>query len=300
MSRPELCVIFNPAAGKHRAARRLESLRRSWGDRAVFRPTERPGHAVELARQASLEGFPVVGGAGGDGTVHDVANGILASERSDVRLALFPVGSANDFAYSLFREPSGEPHRWIDVGLVRGEDGRTRRFVCCAGFGFSGSVTVASRQVRSLQGIALYGWATLRALWNDYAVPKVRLETDGEIVDAPTLMFSVFQGKREGGFVMAPNAVLDDGLFDFVQVGSLSRWQVLRFLPRLALFGPPQGHPQVRQGRCRTVRLRSETPLDAHVDGELFCTKEDGLRTFEIEMQPRALCVDLAISVQAP
>src|SRR5262249_4299392 len=53
----ELCVIYNPTAGKHRAARRLEPLRRAWGERAAFRPTERSGHAAELARQAALEGF---------------------------------------------------------------------------------------------------------------------------------------------------------------------------------------------------------------------------------------------------
>jgi diacylglycerol kinase (ATP) len=300
MPQPELCVIFNPAAGKNRATRRIESLRQSWGDRVAFRPTQRPGHAMELAKQASLDGFSIVAGAGGDGTIHEVANGILASGRDDVRFALFPIGSANDFAYSLFRAANnGESTRRIDVGVVRAEDGRSRHFVCCAGLGFSGAVTVESRRIKKLQGTLLYGWATIKALWRRYAIPEVELEIDGATTRMPTLMFSLFQGEREGGFVLAPDAVLDDGLFDFVQVGPLSRWEVMRFLPRLALFGPPKDHPKLRQGRCRTVRFRSDQPVNVHLDGELLCTQEDGLRSFEMEMKPQALCVDLAVCSEA-
>ncbi|MBX9681356.1 MAG: diacylglycerol kinase family lipid kinase [Gemmataceae bacterium] len=297
MPQPELCVIFNPAAGKSRAGRRIESLRQSWGDRVAFWPTQRPGHAMELAKQASLEGFSIVAGAGGDGTIHEVANGILESGRDDVRFALFPIGSANDFAYSLFRAAdNGQKARRIDVGMVRAEDGRSRHFVCCAGLGFSGAVTVESRRIQLLQGVLLYGWATIKALWRRYAVPMAELEIDGEVTRMPTLMFSLFQGEREGGFVLAPNALLDDGLFDFVQIGSLSRLEVMRFLPRLALFGPPTHHPKIRQGRCRTVRFRCDDPVSVHLDGELLCTQEDGLRSFEMELKPGALCVDMEAS----
>ena len=65
MERPELCVIFNPAAGKKRALARLEQIRRTWGTHADFRPTLHAGHAVELAEQAAREGFAVVAAAGG-------------------------------------------------------------------------------------------------------------------------------------------------------------------------------------------------------------------------------------------
>jgi len=108
---------------------------------------------------------------------------------------------------------------------------------------------------------------------------------------APTLLFSTLIGKREGGFVLAPKAELDDGLFDFVHAADLSRWEILHFLPRLALFGPPETYPKVRQGRCRRVRLRSEGPLTVHMDGEFFCLPKDRIEELEIEILPGALQV---------
>jgi len=289
----ELCVIFNPAAGKFRASRRLEKLRQSWGTRVSFQPTSHAGHAGELARDAALSGYTVVAAAGGDGTVHEVANGLLRAQRPDVRFGIFPIGSANDYAYSVAAKKVSGPFT-VDVGRVRSPDGREKYFVCCLGLGLNGAVTLESRRIRRLQGMALYGLATLRALWKHYDCPRMRIVLDDAAPwEAPTLMFSVLLGKREGGFVLAPHAELDDGWFDYVHAGELSRCQVLRFLPRVALFGPPQDDPRLRQGKCRRVRLTSEKPLIVHLDGEFFCTPEDGVRELEIELLPHALNVEV-------
>src|SRR5437660_12867799 len=101
MTRPELCVIFNPTAGKHRGRRRLEQIRRTWGSHVAFRPTQRAGHAIELAEQAAREGFAVVAAAGGDGTAHEVLNGLMRLRDPHVQFTIIPIGSANDYAYSL-------------------------------------------------------------------------------------------------------------------------------------------------------------------------------------------------------
>src|SRR5262245_47714831 len=116
MSAAELCVIFNPAAGRGQADRRLAPVRRRWGDRATFWPTPQPGHAEELAERAARDGFAVVAAAGGDGTVHEVANGLLASGRRDVNFAVLPIGSANDYDFSLKEElPPGPGVHAVDV-----------------------------------------------------------------------------------------------------------------------------------------------------------------------------------------
>jgi diacylglycerol kinase family enzyme len=292
MSATDLCIIFNPTSGRQRAGRRLEQLRRNWGARAVFRPTQGPGHAEELARQAAQEGFSVVAAAGGDGTVHEVANGLLRAGRDDTAFAVVPIGSANDYAHSLNADgasPAGAGPRTVDVALVRAGE-RQRYFVCCLGLGLNGAVTLESRRIRRLQGLALYGLATLRALWYHYACPVMAFTFDDHPPwSAPTLMLSVLLGRREGGFVLAPEARLDDGLLDYVHAGALSRWEVLRFLPRLALAGPPANHPKVRQGRCRRLQVRSETPLTVHVDGEFFSRPEDNVRNLDIDILPAAL-----------
>src|SRR6478672_9964841 len=109
MSQPELCVIFNPKAGKSRARRRLERLRAHWGDRVRFLPTQAPGHAAELARRAALDGCRVVAAAGRDGTAHEVLNGLMRAGRPDVHFTIVPIGSANDYAHSLGLDATDRP-----------------------------------------------------------------------------------------------------------------------------------------------------------------------------------------------
>ena len=290
----DTCVIFNPTAGKNRASRRLRNLQKDWAGRVDFLPTQGPGHAVELARQAALNGYRIVTAAGGDGTVHEVVNGLLLAQRPDVLFALVPIGSANDFAHSLdwHRASHPGPVCTVDVGVIREPAGREKYFICCLGLGFNGAVTLESRKVRSLQGMALYGLATLRALWYHYRCPTMEVTLDdAPPLLLPTLSFSALLGRREGGFVLAPEAKLDDGLFDFIHARDLSRLEVLNFLPRLALFGPPTHHPKLLLGRCRRARLTSPEPLTVHLDGEFFARPEDNIRQIDINILPAALKV---------
>ncbi len=294
MPPPDICVIFNPTSGRGRAARRLAQVGKKWASRAIYEPTTRPGHALELANQAAQDGFRTIVAAGGDGTVHEVANGLLLARRPDIHFGIIPIGSANDYFASLDLEPlpDGVTLRTVDVGRVREPGGREKYFVCVLGLGLNGAVTIESRKIKRLQGIALYGLATLRALWYHYGCPRMELTIDDQpTIHDPTLMLSVLVGKREGGFVMAPKAELSDGWLDFVHSGNLSRWEVLKFLPRLSLFGPPAQYPKVSQGRCRQVKLTSETPLAVHIDGEFFCVPEDNIRSLEIEIVPAALTI---------
>ncbi len=301
MTDPKICVIFNPAAGKHRGRRRLEQIRKSWGTHADFRPTLHAGHAIELAELAAREGFSVIAAAGGDGTAHEVLNGLMRIRNPDVAFTIIPIGSANDYAFSLGLHDSQTPAlRHVDVGCVRTLTGKLAYFGCCLGMGFNGWVTWEARRVRLLQGVFLYGLAALRALRNHYDYPPMTLHIDDEPAwTMPTLLFSTLVGKREGGFVFAPRAEVDDGWLDFVHAGNLSRWEIMQFLPRLALFGPPETYPKIRQGRCRRVTLRSETPLIAHTDGEFFCLPEEGVRELQIEIVPSALRVASLDSLNA-
>ena len=296
----EMCAIFNPKAGKGRAKRRLEELMRVLGPRAEYQRTTYPGHADELAEKAAQSGCAVVVAAGGDGTVHEVCNGLLRAQRPDVEFAVYPIGSANDYAHSLewnFPEMADRNEvRAVDVGRVRAANGRERFFVCCLGLGFNSAVTLEARRIKEsypdLQGVPLYGLGALQALKRHHRSPKMELAFDDQTaLRLPTFMFSVLVGRREGGFVMAPEARLDDGWLDYVHSGTLSRWEVVRLLPCVAFWGPPATHPKVRLGRCRQVRLRSATPLIVHADGEFFCRPEDSVRELEIDIMRAALRV---------
>jgi diacylglycerol kinase family enzyme len=292
-----LCVIYNPTAGKGRALHRLGRLRRTLADVADFRPSRAPGEAEELALAAAREGFAVVGAAGGDGTAHEVGNGLLRSGRSDVVLAVLPLGSANDYAYSLGLSPDWwlrrDPTvavRLVDVGLVR-SSGRQRHFVNGLGLGLNGAVTLESRRLKGLQGLALYGLALLRAWIFHFRAVPMEVQLDDEARSVPTLLLSLALGQREGNFVVAPHARLDDGLFDYVHAGPISRTQLLGYVPGLVAGKLPEVHPGVWMGRCRRVRLKSAEPLTVHIDGEFFCVPRDAVRELEVECLPAALRV---------
>lgn len=290
------CVIFNPVAARGRAERRARELQAALGPHVELRATRHPGHAEELACDAAGNGFQLVAAAGGDGTVHEVANGILKSQRTDVLFGVLPLGSANDYAFSLHksfgdRQAAQQGHP-VDVGWVKGDDGRERYFVNTLGLGFSGAVTVESRRIRRLQGLALYGVAFLRALWYRYSCPVMQCTFDGQTREAPTLSLTLALGHREGSFIVAPEARLDDGLFDYLHAGQLARWEVLRYMPKLASGGQlPTDHPALWLGRCRELRLQSAAPLTIHLDGEFFCRPEDNLRGIEVRLLPAALRV---------
>lgn len=295
----EVCVIFNPTAGRGRAGPRLNKLRRVLGKRAEFWPTSRAGHAAELATQAAEAGFPIVAAAGGDGTVHEVANGLLRAHKPDAILAVLPIGSANDYAYSLhldgdwwLRPDAGVSVRRVDVGVARAPDGRERFFVNGLGLGFNGAVTREARRIRGLQGIPLYGLAICRALRSRYDTPLLRIRVDGGAEQrVPTLALTLGLGRREGNFLLTPDALLDDGLFDYLHVGRLSRLGLIRYVPRMISGRVPTDDPAIGSGRCRRMEIRSETPLIVHTDGEFFCVPEEEVRELEVDLLPGRLPV---------
>jgi diacylglycerol kinase family enzyme len=306
MSKTDTCVILNPASGQGRGRLRLRRLQRALGPRAEFWCTRSPGQGEELALQAALAGFAFVGAAGGDGTIHEVANGLLRAARPEVTLAVFPIGSANDYAVSLGLDPDWWQHeriehgvRPVDVGVVHGLDGRARYFINGLGLGFNAGVTLERNRIPWLRGVALYGLGLLAALCFRFRKPVLKVtitgddgSTNGPIVrQVPTLALTVAIGRREGNFVLAPGAQLDDGLFDYLQAGALKRWELVRYLPQMISGNLPFGHPQLWNGRCRKIEVESEAPLAVHLDGELFHRPEDDAHHIEVAILKHALRV---------
>ena len=292
------CAIFNPAAGRGRAARWRDELKRRLPPETVLHPTERVGHGIDLAREAATQ-FDRVIAAGGDGTVHEVANGILLANRPETVFAVVPIGSANDYAFSLGISAWWKAGKsWdelvpktLDVGTVRG-GGRERYFVNGLGLGFNGYVSNEARGIRWLRGVPLYSLAVVRTLFKHFAAPKVTLELDGLPREVLALVLSFAVGQREGGFPLALAAQLDDGLFDWLHVGDIRRWELIRYLPAMISGNLPKDHPKLHVGRCRNAKVGGDIPLCIHADGEMFALFEDGIRDVEVELLPGRLRVE--------
>jgi diacylglycerol kinase family enzyme len=297
---PDTCVIFNPSAGRGRA-RKLIAATRAWaGPDADFRATREPGHGAELAEQAAREGFARVIAAGGDGTVHEVANGLLRADKPGVRFGVWPIGSSNDYAAALniatWWERRGRgitlTPKPVDVGRVFSGT-RSLFFVNCLGIGFNGMVALESRGIRSLRGLPLYASAFVKAMLWHYTAPPLTIRYDDTELTLPTLAATVNVGVREGGFPVTPDAALDDGQFDYLHVSDAKRWQLARYLPALIAGTLPKDHPKIRMGRCTRASVRGDTPLCVHADGEFFCLPADGVTGLEIELLPKKLLVEM-------
>ncbi len=298
------CVIYNPSAGRGKARRLMESVRRAFPGDTVLSPTAGPGDAIHLATEAGRSGYDRVAAAGGDGTVHEVARGLLASGNADVLFSTIPVGSMNDYAHTLgmltwCQRGMTESLDSIraDVGIVRAP-GRERFFVNGCGVGFNGLVTVEAGKIRSLRGLPLYGLAFLRAMVLHFAKPTMTIRTDGTETTRPTLAFSANLGQREGGFPITRRAKLDDGDFETLHAADVRRWELLRYLPAMISGNLPVDHPQLGLGRSRRIGISSEANLCIHTDGEFFALPADGVRELEIELLPQRLRVEVCPAFQ--
>jgi len=296
-------LILNPMADMGNAWKVANDLRpivAEYGS-ADWSGTVYPTHAVELAHQAALEGYDVVVAVGGDGTVHEVVNGLMQvpAEQRPV-LGIVPVGSGNDFAHAsgiplrpdhaLHHALEAEP-RAIDIGVLRAENGRQEYWNNTLGIGFDTVVTIRSHRLPMLRGFVMYLTAVVQTIVLNFTPAQLKIHTDREDWDENTLMLTICNGPREGGgFLVAPGAKLDDGVFNYASVRKISRPMMFRLLPEV-MNGTHGRFACVRMGDLTRLTLVSDKPLYIHTDGEIFTDFASNLRGIEVEMLPGALRV---------
>ena len=304
-------VILNPYAGRGRGERvagEIEAAFRRGNVPFEMAQSSAPGEAISLARRARLDGYAIVAAAGGDGTVHEVVNGLAEATPEDEAvqgLAVLPAGSGNDFAdvVGAAREFDAAVHairegktRDVDLGRVEAFDGRNtlrRYFDNNLGMGFEAQVTVESRKIKRLRGFVIYLWATLRAL-RAYDQPHFELswtDGDGKVHRAAKqmLLVSIGNTRRTGGaFYLTPDAVMDDGLLDLAFADALSQLGILNLLPRAMTKTGLHGQKAVSFGRLRSARIAVQQPVPVHTDGEILSREIEKLT---VEVQPGSLQV---------
>ncbi len=296
-------LIFNPHADRGHAwdlATTLQSTIERFGG-ADWASTEYPGHATELAVQAAEEGYDVVAALGGDGTVHEVVNGLmrLPPERRPL-LGAVPIGSGNDFCANLglpttpeeaiLRLFQGRPQP-VDIGRITDNTGHSEYWDNTIGIGFGAAVAVHAHQTPYLRGFSMYLWAVIQTILHNHTAPRMHITTDQETFELEIQYLVLCNGRREGGgFLIAPEAVPDDGAFDYALVEKVSRAMMFRLIPEV-MKGTHGRFRQVRLGRFGCLRLTSEAPLAIHTDGEIYAGFASPVREIEVEILPAALQV---------
>ena len=283
---PNMLIIINPFANrgdsKHQIDLALQKLSESGLDYEI-KLTEYRGHAIELAQQAYRDGIPVVVAAGGDGTVNEVANGLLtAAERDEgvigSALGVLPIGSGNDFSWGMGVGPTLDAAlaklrrgqtRVIDVGYIEPDTAPPRYFVNIVGAGFDARVNIEAHKIKRLRGFAIYLAAVLKTLSIYHRTPRTKLHFNGSVLEIPLFMGLVANGRRlGGGFLAAPEAEPDDGLFDLCLVTDIGRFEALPVIPKL-MKGEHTTHPKVIMARAPEVIIECPEGFPSEADGEM-------------------------------
>ncbi len=294
-------LIFNQHADNGQGWRLASSLQATIEKMggAEWTGTDYPTHATELAQEASEQGFDVVAAIGGDGTVHEVVNGLMQVDASKrPMLAAVPIGNGNDFCANAGVEPdpnlaiqrafSGEP-RSVDIGVVQDGSGRVEYWNNVLGIGFDAAATINSYEITRLKGHAMYFLAAVKTILRDHNAPHFKIRTDEEEIDDDFLLVALCNGRREGGgFIIAPEAIPDDGVLDYVTVRSLSRAKMFRLIPEF-LRGTHPRFKEVNLGSFRELELEADAPLLIHTDGEIFANATSDVRKLSVKVLPEAI-----------
>ena len=303
-------LIANPISGKGKAKSIAEqayaALTESGGQgQLVF--TSASGDAMRFAREAVSDGIQSVIACGGDGTLHEVVNGIALVP--DVTLGVLPCGRGNDFAAAVgiplkpeaaiatllsgtpicvdlgccyhSHQPSAVSDQQRDIvaetetGHATTADSRQlttdNYFITIATCGYDTEVSRrASKGTPLFAGTASYAYAAVETLFY-YEPPFVRLEGDFGTHEGPLLLAATgITNRYGGGFQIVPNAQIDDGLFDVCIIRPVSSLTVLRLMVTL-FWGGHVSHPAVSMHQTRTLTIETDTPMLLYADGEPMC-----------------------------
>jgi diacylglycerol kinase (ATP) len=278
-------VILNPAARSERASRwraRVESL----AEGCTVCTTTAPGEAEILARHVVQEGFEKIVAAGGDGTIHEVVNGLA---NSTATLGLLPIGTVNVFAMEL-----GLPSNNLDFcwDIIQGDHTRLvdlpsaneKYFVQLAGVGLDAQV-VKETSARLKRNFGPLSYLISAAQVASRRPPRLFIESEDTSVEEGSFVL-VGNGRRYGGpFPFFKQAVIDDGLLDVVVFKQLGYLEIIKYLQDV-FFSSEIRLPEVEYFQTRALRVTSEQHVPVELDGELV-----GACPVEFQMRERALRV---------
>ncbi len=304
----DFILITNPISGKGRAksiAEKAHAALTESGQHGQLVLTSASGDAKHLAHEAAAAGVRFVIACGGDGTLHEVVNGIATLP--DVILGILPCGRGNDFAAAVgvplkpeaaietllagtpIHVDLGRCYQNTTVGAIS-ESRPGHYFTTIATCGYDAEVSRrAAKGTPLFAGTASYALAAVETLFY-YDPPVVHLEGDfGTYEGALLLAATGITNRYGGGFQIVPNARIDDGLFDVCIIRPVSSLTVLRLLVTL-FWGGHVSHPAVSIHRTRAITFKAETPLLLYADGEPMCETPVTIETIKeglVVMSPR-------------
>lgn len=289
-------IIINPASRNGRTGSRVEHIAKLASEADLdcqFIVTRYPKHASEIARQSTAD---VCVAVGGDGTVHEVARGLVGKPKA--RLAVWPVGTGNDFVKMTavpkkiavaIQKTKQFVFQKVDVGRISWEDHEgsgSDIFLNAVGIGFDAAAAGRAPRYKHLPGSAAAYLAAVFATLSSWSGPLVSVKSENLSFDGPLLLVTAGNGKSSGGrFYLTPDADIRDGLLDVCLIRNASVPRILAMLPR-AFWGGHTTCPEVTMSREHELHITSESGLSIHADGEILSMNA---RDIQIQIDPGAL-----------
>ncbi len=281
-------LVYNPQAGHRRAEKLLPTIETHLNELKLefdLRLTDYPEHATEIVSDMDLSPYRGIIAAGGDGTLFEVLNGLFANPaKKKIPLGILPVGTGN----AAFRDIEVDESDWrgalevIAAGKTRHLDagrftthGQTYYFLNIMGLGFVADVTKTARGLKFLGNISY----TLGVLWQTLRLQHhhLEIEVDGRKMERHNLFVEVSNTRYTANFLMAPDALVDDGLLDVTLANGLSRRRLLKVFPKV-FTGEHVLEPEVETFKAKKISIRTDPPKVLTPDGELI-----GITPVEIE-----------------
>jgi diacylglycerol kinase (ATP) len=278
--------IVNPAAGSHTTHKKwklITALLKHIGLHFDYEFTEGSGHAIELAKLAAINGYERIIAVGGDGTVNEVANGILNSTNpNDSLLGVISTGTGGDFIrsagiprdYLKACSNLSDSHRLlVDIGIVecfKNGKATKRFFINTAGLGLDAAVVAATEKLpKYFGGTIPYLWGLVRTLFT-YDNKSVVVHSNGKSESQRVVSIVVANGRFAGGGMhFAPTAKLDDGLLDMVTIGNFGKLELIKSFPKV-YKGTHIFLPKVNVEKTTDISIESTEKALVYADGELL------------------------------
>lgn len=261
-----------------------------------FVETSWPGHALLLAGEFAKEGYTHIVAVGGDGTLHEVINGVLTSGFSPI-VGLLPMGSANDFAKTLdgpkklsevFACIKDESFLQIDIGNIKYQteknDTSEKFFINISDLGIGADVVKRVNKSSRLLGPSIIFYKAILQSFLTYKNMSLTCKTDDWVWSGKLNSFVMANGKFFGnGMCVAPDADPESGIFQVVIIGDITIYDYLKQVGKIKK-GKKIEHPKLEYKQASTIKLEAEEPCGIEADGEFL-----GYTPCELTVLPRHL-----------
>jgi len=278
----KVLLVFNPFAGHGHAGKMFPKIETALNDQGIefdLKSTNYPGHGVEIIRNADLNGYDGLVAAGGDGTLFEVINGYYQNpSRLRIPIGIIPVGTGNAFARELELDHSSwkeaikiiarQTIRKLDVGKYH-SNGQDYYYLNILGLGFVADVTRIALKLKMFGNISYTLGVLIRTIF--LSADNLSIEIDGQILGRECTFVEISNTRYAANFLMAPNAIIDDGLLDVTIAKKLNRRRLLKCFPKI-FTGEHVHLPEVETYQAKRIKIISVKPKVLSPDGELIGT----------------------------